>query len=142
MNTFAVIKHPVGRVYFIVAMPGSLLVKTPVLSIIVSNVGVLVLHLPPVLASCSVSITPGHNVSMPVMGNGIGLTFTSTGVAHPGRIVYTMDTVSAFTPVTIPDELTVATVLLRVLHNPPASGSARAVVLPGQTSGKPVMAGA
>jgi hypothetical protein len=54
-------------------VPGDTPVTTPVPET-VATVGVPLIHTPPVVAVARVVVLPAQTVSVPVMGNGLGLT--------------------------------------------------------------------
>jgi len=80
-------------------------------------------------------------LSLPVIGNGLGFTRKVVYVEQPGRIVYNIDTVSAVTVVTRPEELIVATEVFIELQIPPPRASDNCATLPGQAWRTPVISG-
>lgn len=97
----------------------------------------LLLHVPPVLASESVVVEPTQTVDAPAMGSGSGLTvITLVVVATPQPLVtvYTIVSTPAVTPVTIPEASTVATRVLVLLHTPPVTEPVTVMVLPAHTA--------
>ena len=67
-------------------MPGATPFTTPVVAPIVA-VGVLLLvQVPPGLASPNVSVDPVHTVDGPLIGAGVGFTVIGKVVAHPAAV--------------------------------------------------------
>ena len=60
----------------IVVVPANTPVTIPVEEPIVATVGVLLLHVPPVVASLNVVVEPSQTVNVPVIPAGDGLTVT------------------------------------------------------------------
>ena len=77
------VEHPDGAVYVIYTDPGVSPCTTPDVRPIEAMVGSLLLHVPPVTASVSVSVVPGHKVSAPTIDGGSGLTVTEVVTKHP-----------------------------------------------------------
>ena len=77
------VEQPVGIVYLIIAMPGVTPVTTPVLKPTVAMAGVLLLQVPPGIASLTVIAVPMHKTEGPTIGAGSGLTLTTVVVEQP-----------------------------------------------------------
>jgi len=122
-----------------VAEPGATVVTTPELLMVVTE-ALLLLHVPPPVASAKVLVAPLQIVFAPVIAatEGSALTVTVAVVVQP-LTLYVITVVPADTPVTTPEELTVAMPMLPLVHVPPAVGLARVVVEPTHTSGVPVI---
>jgi hypothetical protein len=60
-----------------------MLLTTPELTPIVATLVVLLLHVPPVVASCTVTVEPGHIGVFPVIAAGSAITVTVAVVRHP-----------------------------------------------------------
>lgn len=58
-------------------------VTTPVVLLTVATDAVLLLQVPPVVASLSVVVVPGHNVRLPLIAAGDGLTVSTDDVRQP-----------------------------------------------------------
>lgn len=70
----------------------------------------------------------------------MGVLFTVTDVVVAQvPTVYEISTLPVLTPVTTPEELTVAMVVLALLHTPLAEASLRLVVVPGHVFALPVI---
>lgn len=130
-------------VYDIVATPLAIPNTTPDPS--TETLLAAVLHTPPATASVSVVVPPGHNCVIPEIAPAETepeLTVT-TMVALPEPqlpvVVYDIIDVPAATPVTVPDELTVATPGELELHIPPLTTSLKIVVPPIHVAAVPVI---
>jgi hypothetical protein len=116
-------------------VPDELTVATPV------NV---LLHIPPGAASLSDVVPDPQTVAVPVIvpGAGSGLTVTTIVAAAVPQLlvtVYDMIVVPADTPVTVPEELTVAIAVSVLLHAPPGAASLSDVVDSAHTVAVPAM---
>ena len=67
--------QPHGDVYVMTAVPAVEAVTTP-LVVMLAIVGLPLCHVPPVVASFSVAVAPGHRAAVPVMAAGMGSTFS------------------------------------------------------------------
>jgi len=94
--TTAVAAHVVGNVYEIIEVPDVTPVTTPVLEPIVATVLVVLLHVPPLVASDNVVVVPGHRNIVPVIAAGSGLITT---VALP--VIVLVHNVVVFVPITV-----------------------------------------
>lgn len=81
--TIAVVKQPVPNEYEIVVLPADTPCTVPVVASILPTVGVLLLHVPPVVLLLSVVVAPWHTVNTPVIAAGTGFTVTTDVVTHP-----------------------------------------------------------
>ena len=72
--TVVVIKHPPGMIYEIIDVPLNMPVTTPVLLPIVAMVVLLLVQVPPGVASLSDIVAPMHTVIVPAIGSGNGST--------------------------------------------------------------------
>lgn len=70
-----VIKHPVGSVYVIVALPGITPVTMPEVPIVAMVAGAQV-QVPPVVISVNGDVSPAHKLDTPLTGCGTGFTVT------------------------------------------------------------------
>ena len=101
----------------------------------------VVLHEPDGVISLKVIVDPKQTCVGPVIGAGYGLTVTVVSAMQPPGSVKVIVAVPALIllPVTIPVELTVATLTLLLLHVPPAVISLKEVVVPRQMLVLPVI---
>ena len=121
------------------AVPGVTPVTTPDVLTVATDV-LLLLHTPDGVPLVSVSGVPMHTRLLPVVAPGAGTASTvTTAVTAPEAAVYVIVAVPATTPVTTPDELTVATAGVLLLHVPPGVASASVVVPVTHTVNVPVM---
>ena len=101
--------------------------------------GLLLLHVPPDVASLSVVVRPWHISLMPVIAAGKGYTVSMVVIIHPVGKVYVTVEVPAERPVAMPvPEPIVATDVLLLAHVPPP-GSNKVVVAPIQIPVTPVI---
>ena len=84
--TVAVVLHPAVVVYLIVAFPGIPACTVPFAGSIVATLLLLLLHVPPVVASLKIVVMPAHNILLPVIGI-IGFTVTVVVTKQPEGIV-------------------------------------------------------
>lgn len=106
----------------------------------VATPGLLLLHVPPVVASLSVTAYPWQMVVVPVIGATV-VTVAVREAIQPAGVVYRIVLVPAASAVTIPEERPiVAVVVLVLLHVPPGIASLRVAVLPEHNSAGPVIA--
>ena len=122
--------------------PAASVVTIPVAGSIVATAKLLLLHVPPAVASISMVLAPAHTEVTPVIAAGSRFTVTAIAAAHPAAVVYTIVVVSADTPATMPEARpTLATPVLTLLHDPPVRELCNGVVLLTQTDAVPVIAG-
>lgn len=81
--TVAVILHPVGIVYVIVAVPPAIPVTIPEEIPTVAIERLLLLHVPLGLGSDSVIVEPWQNATLPAMADGNGLTVMTRVMVQP-----------------------------------------------------------
>jgi len=99
---------------------------------------------PPVVLAVKDVVDPIHTVAVPEMvvvpGDVLTVT-TCENAAEPQlfEIVYDIAAVPAATPLTTPDELTVAIPVLLLLHVPPVTASVNVVVDPVHIMSVPLM---
>ena len=125
-----------------VGVPSDTPVTMPEALPAVAIAGLLLLHVPPGVASVKVIEEPTHTLPGPTIANGERLTVTIAVLIQPAAEVYVIVDVPGVTPVTTPDaESTVATTILLLFHVPPAE-SVRAVVAAVHTVRVPLMGGA
>ena len=79
----SVAEQPAPEVYFMTDVPASIPETTPVVVPIVATVVLLLLHVPPVMASLSVTVLPWHTEEGPVMATGGGRTVTEKADVQP-----------------------------------------------------------
>ena len=121
-------------------MPVPAPLTTPVPVTTEATEALLLLHVPPALASVSVTDEPVQMPLTPLMADGRSLTVTMVVVMQPVGKVYVMIVVPNATPVTTPEPATtVAIVVLSLAHVPPVEASVSDVVAPMQTLAVPVM---
>jgi hypothetical protein len=110
-----------------VAVPEDMPVTTPEpeMEAIVRS---LLLQMPPVVASVSVTTSPTHSVPGPPMGEGSALTVTGMVAMQPPGSRYEMVAEPLATPLTTPPDVTVAMPGALVLHDPPGVASERVMV--------------
>ena len=75
--TAIVLKQPFGPVYVIMELPPMLPVTVPA-AFTVATLGLLLLHVPPVVASPNEVVAPAHNTEVPVTSAGSVFTVAST----------------------------------------------------------------
>jgi hypothetical protein len=105
---------------------------------------VVALHAPPVAALLINIMLPTHTVDGPCITPGDGVTVTACDALLPQPVLYIMFAVPAPTPVTtrVP-EFTVATLVLLLVHTPPATALVSVMVDPWHTVvGPPMLPGA
>ena len=101
----------------------------------------LLLHVPPVVASLNPVVPPSQTVVVPLIEDGNGLIVTVLVILQPVAAVYKIIDVPPVTPVTTPvDELTVATAVVPLLQVPPLVASLSVVVAPAHATAVPVIA--
>ena len=84
--TTAVAVQPAAVVYTIVDVPLVRPLTRPVPKPMVATAVLLLLHVPPGVASASVDVLPAQSERIPVIGE-IGLTVTTAVVVHPAAVV-------------------------------------------------------
>ena len=123
----------------IILVPPDTPVATPVEAPIAATVLLLLVHMPPVVASLKVDVLPWHIVVVPVIGRTL-LTVKVTDVVQPAMLVYFMIAVPVDTPVTKPVVMPmVAMAVLLLLHVPPGVASLNIVVFPRHIEVVPVI---
>jgi hypothetical protein len=100
----------------------------------------LLLHVPPAVASLRVVQVPAHMVVVPMIAAGNGLTVATIVVVQPPLMVYEIVAVPAEMPQSVPVLPMVATDTLLLLQVPPDMASLSVVQRPAQTDGTPLMA--
>ena len=136
-------EHPFTvAVYVIIAVPAVTPVTTPE-ELMVATAELEVVQTPFGFVFASVAVEPAHNEVGPVIGAPapeLIVTLVVALLVHPFTVtVYVITAVPAETPVTTPEELTVATAELEVDQTPPLVASESVVVEPTQVEVKPVM---
>src|ERR1019366_9069008 len=96
------------------AVPGAMPETTPVLPTVATAV-LLLLHVPPGVASVSVVVLPAQTVAVPVTDDGNAFTVTVAEAVQPPDVVYVIDAVPGAMPETTPVLPTVATAVLLLL---------------------------
>lgn len=101
----------------------------------------LLLHVPPPVVLLSVVTDPAHNVAVPLIAAGAATTDVIRVAIHPVLRAYVILVVPVTRPLTTPVVPSmVATVVLLLLHVPPAVVSVSVVVPPTHTPDAPVIA--
>ena len=122
-----------------VDVPADTPVTRPVPAIVAAVV-LLLLHVPPMVASVSGVVEPTHTVAVPVIAGGPEVTFTVTVDIQLPPNEYVMMEVPMATPFTMPVvRPTVALVVLLLVQVPPPTPSLREVVAPTQMLVIPVI---
>ena len=122
------------------AVPPPTPVRMPVVPIVATNI-LLLPHVPPAVASASVTVVPLHNTFAPVMAAGVANTVMTVLAVQPSGSAVTIVAVPANTPVTTPVVApTVAVAVEVLLHVIPVVTSPRVIVEPSHTDVGPVMA--
>ena len=119
--------------YMIVVVPAIPLVTIPLAEPIVATADVPVLQVPPGTASLSVMLLlPEHTLAKPDIAPGMPVTVTDIVAAARQPVEYVMSVVPPVpVPVTTPEtEPTVATVVLLLVHVPPAVASLKVMLAP------------
>src|SRR5436305_483069 len=107
----------------------------------VATVVTVLLHAPPATASVSVVVEPSHKEKLPDMAAGWVFTVTIVVTAQlPSVYDITEVPVVVLLAVTTPVPLIVATVVVTLLHTPPAVASDKVIVKPSHMGALPVMA--
>lgn len=122
-------------------IPAASPVTIPEVKPTVATVGSALTHVPPAGVDDSVVVLPAHSAMLPEIGAGAAMTVTVTAAKQLDVITYEIVVTPADSPVTMPDELTVPTAVLLLLHVPPGTATDRADVLPSQTVVLPVIGG-
>ena len=124
-----------------VVVPAVTPVTTPEPETTVATEVLLLVHVPDGVASLSVVVNPEHTAKVPVIFAGNGLTVITLVLIQPVGNVYVIVDVPATRPLTRPvPELTVAAVVLLLLHVPKGVASLNDVVRPAHTVADPVIA--
>ena len=98
-----------------------------------ATVVLLLLHVPPKVASVSGVVEPTHKLAVPVIAGGPEVTFTVTVDIHDPPKEYVITEVPMATPFTMPVvSHTVAFVVLLLVQVPPPTPSLSEVVAPTQ----------
>lgn len=98
-------------------------VTTPLASTLATD-GLLLLQVPPEVASLNELVPPAHTLSVPVIAAGAELIVSVWEVRQPVPNVYTITVVPGVTPVAIPVEASiVATPVFVLVHVPPLVAS-------------------
>ena len=121
-------------------MPSDTVPMAPEKLPIVATPVLLLIHVPPGIASFNVTDEPIHTPEGPVIGFGIAFIVTVRTWKQPVVSVYDIVAVPAFTPNTTPVGLTVALSGSLVDHVPSGVVLPRLVVALTQTTAVPVMA--
>ena len=132
--------HP-ATVYVIVANPVPIPVTIPVLPTVATEV-LLLVHVPPEVASDNKSVVPMQIVAPPegLIAAGLPLT-VKVAVTKQVALAYVITAVPTETPVAIPvDEPMVATDVLPLLQVPPLVASVKVVVAPTHAERVPEIA--
>ena len=117
-----------------VSVPEETAVTTPVDVLTVAIIVLLLLHVPPVVASVSVVVAPGQIavVPPPIAATVTGATMVTAYLATDGPTVYLMVSTPAATPYTTPELLTVAMAADVLLQVPLVAVSVNEVLEPRQ----------
>ena len=102
--------------------------------------GLLLVQVPPGVASASEPNAPTHKTELPVIGAGGGNTVMPIDEEQPVGNVYTIVTGPALTPVNMPVAEPTDAVAGLVLDHVPPPGQDKVDERPTQTDGEPVMA--
>ena len=137
--TTVVTLHPVDIVYVIVAFPAATPVIVPSAAPAVAIAVLLLVHVPPLVASDRVIVDPAQTGVEPVIAGGNGLMVTCVVILQPVASVYVIVANPAVTPVTTPVLVMVATDVLPLAHVPPPA-SDKVVVVPGHAIAVPDIA--
>lgn len=122
-----------------VVVPAATPDTTPELFIVATEV-LLLLHVPPVVASLSEVVDPTQTLVVPSIAPGSGFTVTTVVLKHVVPKMYEITAVPKLLPVTHPVEATVATEVLLLLHVPPVVVSDKQFVPPRQMFAFPEIA--
>jgi hypothetical protein len=102
----------------------------------------LLLHVPPAVASVNVVEEPAHTVLLPDIVGGTAFTVTIAMLLQPVGNVYVIFAVPAVMPLTIPvADPTVAILVLPLVHVPPEILAVSVVVYPTQIFAVPEITG-
>jgi hypothetical protein len=139
-----IVRQPPPNEYVMVTTPVATPLTSPAVSIIATP-GLLLLHVPPGVASVNVMV-PNTQTLLPVLGPAIGngeeITDIVTVTEQPVDGVYTTGTVPDETPVTIPvTEPTVAMEGLPLAHVPPVIDGVKVDADPTHTVVVPLITG-
>lgn len=122
-----------------VAVPAAIPVTTPVVASTVASDVLLLLQLPPAVASVSVAVKPAQTFDVPPMLAG-ELTLTTAVAIQPAPRSYVMLAVPLLTAVSTPlDEPIVAIAVLLLVHVPPAAPPLSVDVVAAQRESEPVI---
>ena len=135
-----VLQPVVVNVYKIVDVPADRPVTNPDDEPTMAAVVLLLLQVPPPVPSLSGVALPTHTLSAPVIATGKALTVIVLTAKHPVVSTYVMVAVPLLIPLIIPVVPPTETLVLLLVHVPPAMPSLRVVDDPLHTLGVPVMA--
>jgi hypothetical protein len=122
------------------AVPASTPVTTPVPAPTVAMVVLLLVQVPPPVASDSDVVRPAQILVAPVMATGVGLTLITDDAEQPPARVYIIVDVPADTPVTVPAAGSIVAIPADAeLHVPPPTPLLSVVVPDTQTFMVPLM---
>lgn len=109
----------------------------------IATVVLLLLHVPPGVASVMAILAPAHTAVGPVIGAGGGFTVTVVVITQPGMArVYVIVAVPVLIPVITPVERSISAILVLLLvHVPPVMASLRVIELSKHTPGPPLIEG-
>lgn len=113
----------------------------PVVLFAIAIIGLLLVQVPPIVASVYVSVDPTHILGIELIVAGIELTVAMMVLIHPDGSVYVSTEVPTVIPIPIPVVLPIDILLLLLLHVPPMVGVALKVLeLPIHNPGLPDIA--
>ncbi len=129
-------------VYIIVALP-AVTPDTRPPEVTVATAVLLLVHVPPVAASVNKEVAPEHIPVEPRIAAGDGVTVITRVTVQPEPREYVIVTGPGVTPVTVPAEepvdITVAIVVLLLIHEPPGGVSLSSTLAPTHTVAGPVI---
>ena len=138
--TICVDWQPPGILYEIIEVPAATPVTRPSSEPTVAFAVLLLIQVPPVVASVRFVCSPAHTTAVPVIMPGAGLTVTSFVAEHPVLLIeYVIVAVPTVTPVTMPAPVPTVALPLLLVHVPPVAMSLRLVVPPWHTAAVPSM---
>lgn len=139
VNSVVVVQPP-PSVYVTVALPPATPVITPVVLPAVAIAVLLLLQVPPTVASVKVVVEPAHTTGVPAIAEGAVLTDTTWLTLQPAGNTYEITGVPAEIPLTTPlDDPAVAIAGSLLLQVPPDGVLPNVVVKPIHTLPAPVM---
>ena len=123
-------------------VPGARPVNTPIAGFIVATAGILLIHVPPGVASVRSMEELLQTTEGPEIVNGIGFTVTMSVLIQPPAAVYVIIAVPAIKPVIIPEELPAKAIPgADDDHVPPPVASDKVIVSPSHKLDGPDMDG-